>query len=324
MALMRILVTGGAGYIGSVISARLVARGHEVTVYDDLSRGHRAAVPAGAALVTGDILDQDALTAALRVSVSQSIVHMAALSEVGESFAEERRYREVNVAGTAAVISAARACGARRLVFSSSAAVYGAPTRVPIEEDAPLAPTNPYGETKLAAEGLLAAAARSGDLVTVALRYFNAAGADGAYGEDHRPESHLIPLALRAVRDGEPQTVFGDDYPTPDGTCLRDYVHVVDLAEAHIAALTSAASGVFNLGTGRGDSVLDVLAAVERFTGKTVGRRVAPRRRGDPPALVASFTRAARELGWRPLRSLDAAVCDAGQWLDTHPDGYED
>ena len=323
---MRVLVTGGAGYIGSVIAARLLARGHEVAVFDDLSRGHRAAVPAAARLARGDIRDAGALEGALRGCGAEAVVHMAALAEVGESVAWPGRYRDVNEGGTAAVIEACRAAGVARLVFSSTAAVYGEPRGVPIDEDDRLAPTSPYGETKLAGERLLATAQDEGVLVFTALRYFNASGADGDAGEDHRPESHLIPLALRAARDRRPLRVFGDDYPTPDGTCVRDYVHVVDLAEAHIAALEALpqTSGSFNLGTGHGDSVLTVLETVEDVTGVVVPRDVVDRRPGDPPALVASHARARERLGWSPRRSLRDAVADAWRWMAAHPQGYRD
>jgi UDP-glucose 4-epimerase len=236
------------------------------------------------------------------------------------------RYREVNVDGTAAVAAAARAAGVGRLVFSSTAAVYGEPERVPIDERDPLAPTNPYGATKLAGERLLERARLSGDLAFTALRYFNACGADGPCGEDHDPESHLVPLALRAARDGTPLRVFGDDYPTPDGTCVRDYVHVADLAEAHIEALRRlpGVQGAFNLGTGRGDSVRRVLDTVEDVTARRLARRLAARRAGDPPALVAGNALAGARLGWRPQRSLRDAVRDAWEWMQAHPDGYGD
>jgi UDP-glucose 4-epimerase len=213
-------------------------------------------------------------------------------------------------------------------VFSSTAAVYGAPETLPIDEDSPLAPANPYGETKLAAERLLleAAAASGGRLAVVALRYFNAAGADGPRGEDHAPESHLVPLALKAARDGTALKVFGDDYPTPDGTCVRDYVHVRDLAEAHIAALEGLpqTAGAFNLGTGSGSSVLEVLRAVDAATARNTSVERAGRRAGDPPVLVASNDRARRVLGWQPRRPLDAIVDDAWMWLRDHPRGYDD
>jgi UDP-glucose-4-epimerase GalE len=323
---MRVLVTGGAGYIGSVIVARLAARGHDVAVYDNLFRGHAAAVPAGVPLVLGDVRDAAAVRTALEDHGCEAVVHMAALAEVGESVAEPERYRSVNAEGTAAVIEAAAAAGAGRLVFSSTAAVYGAPARTPIDEDDALAPANPYGQTKLAGERLLQQARVRGELAATALRYFNACGADGPCGEDHDPESHLIPLALRAARDGSPIRVFGDDYPTPDGTCVRDYVHVVDLADAHIAALEALpqVQGSFNLGTGAGDSVRAVLDAVESTTGLPLARETAPRRAGDPPVLVAGNRRAAERLGWRPRRSLADAVTDAWEWMLAHPDGYAD
>ena len=321
---MRILVTGGAGYIGSVIVSRLTARGHDVVVYDDLSRGHRAAVAGGVPLVDGDVRDAGAVRDALLEGGCEAVVHMAALAEVAESVAEPARYRSVNVDGTAAVLAAARATDVDRLVFSSTAAVYGAPQRTPIDEDDALAPTNPYGETKLAAEELLWQARERDGLGATALRYFNACGADGACGEDHDPESHLVPLALRAARDGTPIRVFGEDYPTPDGTCVRDYVHVADLADAHIAALEAlpAVQGAFNLGTGSGDSVRAVLDAVEEVTGSTLRRESAPRRAGDPAVLVAGNRRAAERLGWRPRRSLADAVADAWEWMRAHPAGY--
>ena len=290
-------------------------------MYDDLSRGHRVAVPAGAALVCGDVRDEAALTHALRQARAEAVVHMAALAEVAESVAQPQRYQDVNVAGTAAVIAAARAADVRRLVFSSSAAVYGEPERVPIDEQDALAPTNPYGQTKLDGERLLESARERGALAFTALRYFNACGADGGRGEDHHPETHLVPLALRAARDGTALTVFGDDYPTADGTCVRDYVHVADLADAHIAALRllPGVQGAFNLGTGCGDSVRRVLDLVEQVTGRALRRTMAPRRAGDPPALVAGNARALSHLGWRPSRSLEEAVRDAWTWLQAHP-----
>ncbi len=320
---MNVLVTGGAGYIGSVIAARLLARGDAVTVYDDLSRGHRDAVPAGAAFEPGDVRDEEHLRDTLVRHGCAAVVHMAALAEVAESVREPDRYRDVNERGTAAVIAAAQAAGAGRLVFSSTAAVYGAPGRVPIEEGDQLAPANPYGETKLVCERLLEAA-RAGGMAFTALRYFNACGAHGEQGEDHDPETHLVPLALRAARDGAALPVFGDDYPTEDGTCVRDYVHVADLADAHVAALERLpdVQGAFNLGTGSGDSVRRVLASVEKITGSRVRAEVSPRRAGDPPVLVADNRLAGASLGWRPRRSLDDAVGDAWRWMLAHPRGY--
>jgi len=278
--------------------------------------------------VTGAVRDAARLAAAARDSGAQAVIHMAALAEVGESVQKPGLYREVNLLGSESLIAAARATGVTRIVFSSTAAVYGAPERVPIEEDAALAPTNPYGETKLAAERALleAAAASRGRLSVAALRYFNAAGADGPRGEDHDPETHLIPLALRAAREGTALKVFGNDYPTPDGTCVRDYVHVLDLAAAHVAALERLpdAGGVYNLGTGTGNSVLEVLREVESVTGGTIAHDLAARRAGDPPSLVASHARAAAALAWKAERSLETIVSDAWAWLQSHPDGYTD
>lgn len=319
---MSILVTGGAGYIGSVICARLLEEHHAVVVYDDLSRGHRSAVPAQAELVIGDIRDTATLTAALRDHRCDGVIHMAALAEVGESVARPDLYHDVNLLGTESLIGAAEAAGVRRVVFSSTAAVYGEPLSVPITEEAPPAPGSPYGATKLSAERALFAPERP--FAVAALRYFNACGAYGRRGEDHRPESHLIPLALRAARDGGTLSVFGDDYPTPDGTCVRDYVHVLDLADAHLAALTRLPdrAGPCNLGTAHGASVSEVLRTVEAITGRPLSLRVEARRAGDPAVLVADNGRAASVLDWRPRRSLRDAVADAWAWLRAFPDGY--
>jgi UDP-glucose-4-epimerase GalE len=325
---MKVLVTGGAGYIGSVISARLLADGHQVTVFDDLSRGHRSAVPAGVRLVVGDIRNEVAVLAALTSGGCDAVVHMAALAEVGESVAEPERYHDVNAGGTRVVARAALRAGVRRLVFSSTAAVYGEPASAPITETAELRPSNPYGQSKLDAEQALAEAAAnsSSQLSVAALRYFNACGADGERGEDHDPETHLVPLALRAARGGTELMVFGDDYATADGTCVRDYVHVADLAAAHVAALERlpVAAGAYNLGTGRGDSVLRVLEAAERAAGLPLRRQIAPRRAGDPASLVASNELARLTLGWKPKHTLDDAVADAWDWMCRKPAGYAD
>jgi len=321
---MRIMVTGGAGYIGSVITLRLLEAGHDVVVYDDLSRGHRSAVSPDAELVVGDVRDADLLTTTLTGRRCTAVVHMAALAEVAESVARPDLYADVNTGGTRSLARAARSSGVERVVFSSTAAVYGVPDEMPIDESATLAPSNPYGETKLAAEHVLNGFA--GDLGLATLRYFNACGAAGGCGEDHRPESHLIPLALRAARDGRVLSVFGRDYPTPDGTCIRDYVHVADLADAHLLALERLpeCAGAYNLGTSDGDSVLAVVRAVESVTGLHLTTQVEDRRPGDPPILVAANDRAARRLGWRPRRDLSDAVADAWDWMQEYPEGYPD
>jgi UDP-glucose 4-epimerase len=318
------MVTGGAGYIGSVICVRLLEAGHQVTAYDDLSRGHRAAVAPDAELVVGDVRDTERLTAELRERGCTAIVHMAALAEVGESVVRPDLYRDVNTAGTESLARAAAAAGVERIVFSSTAAVYGQPDEMPITEGAAAAPTNPYGQTKLAAELVLFAP--HAPFSVAALRYFNACGAYGACGEDHRPETHLLPLALRAARDGSTLAVFGDDYPTPDGTCVRDYVHVADLADAHISALERlpGCAGACNLGTARGHSVTEVLDAVQTVTGRPVARRAEARRAGDPPTLVADNRRAATLLGWQSRRGLLDAARDAWDWMQAYPGGYED
>lgn len=327
---MRIMVTGGAGYIGSVICGHLLTHGHEVIVFDDLSRGHAAAVAPQATLVLGDVRDTASLTAALMAHRCTAVVHMAAVAEVAESVRLPQLYHEVNTEGTRSLLTAALHTGVRRIVFSSTAAVYGTPDHVPIPETAPLRPQNPYGASKLAAERLLFAGVErvlsEQHLTVVALRYFNACGAQGGHGEDHEPETHLIPLALRAARDGSRLSVFGDDYPTADGTCVRDYVHVADLAEAHALALDQEdiPSSAINLGTSTGASVREVLDTVGRVTGRPVAHTVEPRRPGDPAVLVATNARAADVLGWQPRRSLTDAVRDAWDWMCAHPAGYED
>jgi UDP-glucose 4-epimerase len=328
----RVLITGGAGYVGSVSAAAFIAGGHEVVVLDDLSTGHRAAAPAGATLHEGSYVDGQALARLLETERIEAILHCAARSLVGESIVEPARYFRENVAGGVALLDAARAAGVERLVFSSTAAVYGVPDATPIPEDAPLRPINPYGESKRAFESALAWYGRAYGLRSVSLRYFNVAGATAELGEDHEPETHLIPNVLRAVDGGPGLTVFGDDYPTADGTCVRDYIHVSDLADAHLLALAATAPGdprtdeplVCNLGNGGGFSVRQVLAAAESIVGRVVPHAIGPRRLGDPPVLVASASRAAALLGWRPLRTgLDEMVGSAWAWRQAHPGGYE-
>jgi UDP-glucose 4-epimerase len=321
---MRILVTGGAGYVGSVSVEALVGAGHDVVVLDDLSTGHDWVDLAGARLVHGSYGDQPLVEQTLRTEQIDAVLHCAARSVVAESIADPARYYRDNVAGGIGLLEAMRNTGVGRLVISSTAAVYGQPESVPIPEDAPLRPINPYGETKRAFEAAARWYGAAYGLRSVALRYFNVAGATERNGEVHRPESHLIPNALAAVAgDGPPLTLFGQDYPTPDGTPIRDYLHVADLADAHLTALEATATDdprtdtalACNLGSGRGSSVREVLEAVERVVGRPVPVRVGPRRAGDPPALVASIDRAGLILGWTPRRStLETMVGSAWTW----------
>jgi UDP-glucose 4-epimerase len=330
----RILVTGGAGYVGAVSVESFLAAGHEVVVLDDLSTGHRAAVPDGAPLVVGDYGDGSAAASLLADEGIEAILHCAARSLVGESLVEPARYFRDNVAGGIALLEAARETGVDRFVLSSTAAVYGVPDATPITEDAPLRPINPYGETKRSFEGALDWYAKAYGLRSVSLRYFNVAGATEATGEDHGPETHLIPAILQAVEAGRRLTLFGDDYPTPDGTCVRDYIHVADLADAHLLALEATAAGdprtsdgllACNLGTGEGASNLEVIAAAEAAVGRPIDYEVGPRRPGDPPVLVASAERAKAVLGWTARRpDLEEMVGSAWAWLRAHPDGYAD
>jgi UDP-glucose 4-epimerase len=330
---MRVLVTGGAGYVGAVSVEVLRDAGHEPVVLDDLSTGHRTAVPAGVACHVGSYGDADRLVGILVDEGIEAILHCAARSLVGESIADPGRYYRENVIGGLTLIDTALANGVRRLVFSSTAAVYGVPDSTPIDEDAPLRPINPYGETKRTVEGALAWYGRAHGLRSVTLRYFNVAGASMTVGEVHRPETHLIPNALIAAEGGPPLTVFGDDYPTPDGTPIRDYIHVADLAVAHLAALEATASGdprtdeplTCNLGTATGFSVREVLAAAEAVVGRPIPHTIGPRRPGDPPILVASNARAAAVLGWQPGRSsLAEMIGSAWAWRERHPTGFGD
>jgi UDP-glucose 4-epimerase len=334
---MRVLVTGGAGYVGSVSVEALVDAGHEVVVLDDLSKGHRDAVAPGARLIVGSYGDRTALDALLAAAPVDAVLHCAARSLVGESVADPALYYRENVAGGVALLEALREAGVRRFVFSSTAAVYGEPAEVPIREDAALAPINPYGETKRTLEGALRWYGAAYGLRSVSLRYFNVAGASARNGEVHEPETHLIPNLLRAVEGRGEVTIFGIDYPTPDGTCIRDYIHVEDLARAHLLALEATASDdprtaspggggaalALNLGNGGGFSVHEVLAAAEVATGRPVPHVIGPRRAGDPPVLVADASRAGEVLGWAPRhRDLAVIVASAWAWRQAHPDGY--
>ncbi|MFD9910538.1 UDP-glucose 4-epimerase GalE [Streptomyces sp. NPDC059063] len=308
----KYLVTGGAGYVGSVVAQHLVEAGHEVTVLDNLSTGFREGVPAGAAFIEGDIRD-----AAKWLDRSYAaVLHFAAFSQVGESVAKPEKYWDNNVGGTMALLAAMRDAGVRKLVFSSTAATYGEPVSTPIKESDPTAPTSPYGASKLAVDHMITGEAKAHGLGAVSLRYFNVAGAYGEYGERHDPESHLIPLVLQVAQGRrEAISVFGDDYDTPDGTCVRDYIHVADLADAHLRALDAATPGehlICNLGNGNGFSVREVIETVRRVTGHPVPEVVAARRGGDPAVLVASAATARERLGWHPTRAdLAGIVADA-------------
>jgi UDP-glucose 4-epimerase len=325
---VNLLVTGGAGYIGSHTARQLQSAGHKVWVYDNLSQGHAAAAPAGR-LIVGDLMDRTTLVGVLREHRIEAVLHFAALALVGESVADPARYYQNNVVASLHLLEAMRQAGVGRIVFSSTTATYGQPERLPITEDEPQQPINPYGFCKLVVERALADYAQAYGLEYAALRYFNAAGAtpSGELGEDHRPESHLIPLVLQvALGQREQVTLFGDDYGTPDGTCIRDYVHVDDLAAAHVLAVERLRPGrpwLLNLGTGRGFSVREVIEACRRVTGHPIPTVVGPRRPGDPPLLVADASRARRELGWCPrYLDLDSIVATAWNWHRRHPQGY--
>ena len=325
----RVVVTGGAGYIGSHAVRALVDAGHAVAVLDDLSAGHEQAVPNGVPLVRARIHDHGAVRKLLIDHRADAVMHFAAWLAVGESVKKPIEYYQNNVSGTLAVLEAMRDAGVMRFIFSSTCAVYGEPSRVPIDETLDKEPINAYGETKLTVERALPHLERAHGIKWTALRYFNAAGAhpDGTIGEDHADEVHLIPLAIRAANGGTPLRVFGEDYPTPDGTCLRDYIHVSDLADAHIRALEAlergAPSDAFNVGTGTPHSVRSVIDTVSRVVGRPVAWESAPRRPGDPAVLYAAADRARNELGWRPnYTDLEVIVRHAWQWHKSHPGGY--
>ena len=323
---MRALVTGGAGYIGSVVADELIRNGHEVVVYDNLYRGHRDAVPEAASFVHADLFDTSVLSETLRTRQIEAVVHMAADSLVGESIANPAKYYRNNLQAGIALIDAMRLAGVQQLVFSSTVSIYGEPTRLPIEEGDLMLPVNPYGDTKLAFERALHWYGEAYGLRSICLRYFNAAGATERLGERHEPETHLVPIVLQ-VAAGQRQelVIFGDDYATRDGTCIRDYIHVQDLARAHGLALQAlaggAASTAYNLGCGsQGTTVLEVIAAVRKATGSAVPARVGPRRSGDPAQLIASAERIERELGWRPqIPDIEEIVASAWRWMVANP-----
>ena len=325
---MRLLVTGGAGYIGSIVASHLLAAGHEVVVLDNLQQGHREAVPDGARLVVADLLDAGDVGTVVGEGFD-GVLHFAALALVGESVSHPERYYRTNVGGTLNLLEAMVDAEVRRLVFSSTCAVYGQPDEVPISELAPPRPVNAYGASKLAVDMMIGHFSLAHDLGAVSLRYFNVAGASGRLGEDHHPETHLIPNILGAAMGSKPYVeIFGTDYPTPDGTAIRDYIHIDDLSTAHLLALDGARAGehrIFNLGNGSGFSVREVIAAAEAVTGSEISTREAGRRPGDPPMLVAASQKIRSELGWEARKpELETIVADAWAFAQDHPDGYSD
>ncbi|MCA1687581.1 MAG: UDP-glucose 4-epimerase GalE [Actinobacteria bacterium] len=323
---MKFLVTGGAGYIGSIVARQLLEAGHETVVLDNLSKGHGGAVPEGCRFLEGDLLDPEGVREALAEGFD-GVLHFAALSLVGESVEQPERYYRNNVCGTLNLLEAMNEASVPRLVFSSTAAVYGEPEEIPIPENSPTLPTNPYGASKLAVDRMIGAVAGARGLAATSLRYFNVAGASGPLGEDHRPETHLIPLVLQAAETRGSVKIFGTDYPTRDGTAIRDYIHVEDLGRAHLRALEAAEAGehrIYNLGNGAGFSVREVVEAARKVTGRPIEAVESPRRSGDPAVLVASSDRIRAELGWKPEKpELEAMISDSWEWMQAHPDGYE-
>lgn len=321
---MKVLVTGGAGYIGSVTTELLLNEGHEVVVFDNLERGHRQAIDRRAPLRKGDLRDAKAIERAMKAVKPDAVMHFAAYALVGESMVDPGMYFTNNVAGGVNLVEAMVRNRVPRIVFSSTCATYGYPERVPITEDTPQRPVNPYGESKLMFEKVLGWYQKIHGIAPVFLRYFNACGATRQFGEDHEPETHLIPNVIRvALGQAEHVKVFGTDYNTPDGTCIRDYIHIVDLARAHVLALTGTHTGAFNLGTGTGFSVREVIKVVREVTGHPIPEELSPRRPGDPDRLVASAERARSLLGWSPTASnLRSIVESAWAWHQSHPHGY--
>jgi UDP-glucose 4-epimerase len=325
---MKVLVTGGAGYIGSVAAEHLLSAGDQVTVLDDLSQGHRAAVPVGADFVRGDVGDRRLVEGVLRERGIEAVMHFASFSLVGESMQRPFKYLGANVASGLALLETMLDCGVRKFILSSTANLFDRPGRIPVEEAEPVNPGSPYGESKNILERSLAWLERIHGLRYACLRYFNAAGATAARGEDHAPETHLIPLVLKtAMGQREKLVIYGDDYPTRDGTCVRDYIHISDLARAHILALRALDRGsmVYNLGNGRGFTVREVIDTARRVTGREIRAEVGPRRPGDPPELVASSEKIQRELGWKPeYPDLESIVSSAWEWHRRHPEGYQE
>lgn len=325
---MNVLVTGGAGYIGSVMTEQLVAQGHQAVVYDSLEYGHREAVDPGAIFIQGLIQDKEKLVQTIRTHNIEAVIHMAAYAMVGESVKHPQKYFSNNFIGGLTLLDAMLATEVKKIVFSSTCATYGMPEKMPITEDTPQMPVNPYGESKLAFERALKWYDEAYGIRSAIMRYFNAAGASQRFGEDHTPESHIIPNVLRvALGQATHVNIFGEDYPTPDGTCIRDYVHILDLADAHILALKviEEKSRIYNLGFSNGYSVAEVVEMARQVTGRHIPTEHAPRRPGDPPILIANSDKATLELGWMPQHSeLDQIIESAWQWHLSHPNGYQE
>ena len=322
---MKIFVVGGAGYIGSVCAESLLNEGHEVAIFDNLSEGHRQAVDSRANFIQGELADRRQIDSAISSSRPDAVMHFAANALVGESMQNPSKYFRNNICNGLNLLDAMVAAGVERIVFSSTCAIFGPPDRVPIDETAPARPINPYGESKLAFENILRWYDEIHGVKFVCLRYFNAAGASERFGEDHHPETHLIPAVLQAALGKRPNVeIYGTDYDTPDGTCIRDYIHILDLARAHILALGAAGSGRYNLGTGGGSSVREVIESCRKITCRKIDAIEKTRRPGDPPRLIASSDKIKRELGWEPeFQSLDAIVESAWKWHQIFPRGYE-
>ena len=323
---MKILVVGGAGYIGSVCTELLLDESHSVTIFDNLSEGHRRALDPRAEFVEGDLVDRQSVEQTLAKQRPDAVMHFAANALVGESMQDPSKYFRNNIANGLNLLDAIISAGVEKIIFSSTCAIFGPPERVPIDETTPARPINPYGESKLAFEKILRWYGEIHGLKFVSLRYFNAAGASAKFGEDHRVETHLIPAVLKVALEQKPNVeIFGTDYETPDGTCIRDYIHILDLARAHILALNSAKSDLYNLGTGGGASVREVIDSCRKITGRKIDIVEKPRRPGDPPRLIASSEKIKRELGWKPqFQSLDAIIESAWKWHQKFPRGYED
>ena len=323
---MHILVTGGAGYIGSICVEQLLDAGHTVTVFDNLSEGHRRAIDPRAKLIIGDLQKEGDIFDAMEAARPDAVMHFAANALVGESMENPSKYFRNNVTGGIHLLDAMVACGVKKIVFSSTCATFGPPDRVPIDETLPQRPINPYGESKLIFEKILRWYDEIHGLRFVALRYFNAAGASQRFGEDHRIESHLIPNVLKvALGQKDNVQIFGTDYETPDGTCIRDYIHILDLAQAHMLALGAEKSAFYNLGTGGGTSVREIIATCEKVTGKKIAVIEKPRRPGDPPRLIAGSEKVRAELGWKPqFQDVEKIIASAWAWHVKHPNGYGD